>query len=102
MKVSYLLLTFLNNGIQAMQQAWKKYVNHKKNKSHLVTFHMSILVRIQTFQLTFVFRYIHFMYSYIHKILVYIYIYIYIYIVRPAPTPLCSSYWKESLQVTAD
>ena len=42
--------------IQALQHWWKKDVhyqgNHIKNKSHLVTFHKSVFVSLQTFQAT--------------------------------------------------
>ena len=56
---SYLLLmTFLTNRIQILQQRWQKCVDCKgdyvENKPHLVTFHESILVSLWTFQLTLV------------------------------------------------
>ena len=45
---SYLPMIFFNNGIQVLEQRWKKCVDHKvdcvKNKPHMVTFNESILV----------------------------------------------------------
>ena len=58
-KMSYLqLMTFLTNGIQALQHRWKKWVNWQgtvsKNKHHLFIYKESILVSLWTFQSTLV------------------------------------------------
>ena len=53
-----LLMTFLTNWIQVLQHWWKKCVDTRytvlKNKPHLVTFNVSVLVSLWTFQLTLI------------------------------------------------
>ena len=42
-------MTFLLNGVQALQHQWKMCVNLVENKLHLVIFYEGILVRLWTF-----------------------------------------------------
>ena len=59
MMTSYLLVVvFVKNALQVLEYRWNNCAEYKgdytKNESHLVTFHVSILISLWTFQPTLV------------------------------------------------